>query len=341
MAITPSASNAKPSDYQIEVEANDLGVRVAVNGRITIPLPQGVWPSQSEIYATDTGALWRVVEEPLGTQVAVLVSQPLSNSFVVLPPPRVRSFPVSFAIGKDAANTDRGCYGLLRVSLADVPPSLLADTSARLQLELVRYTPKRNRRSFDGVSQVRRPMPNGFYHPTNWVGGVSPAAVGGTRGGSQGTVVDRPSEWPLTGASPNSVVDLHIASVMLPWFVERSITDRSGNTQQALVYCGANKRTRRQNVKGYTMQPMRGVFAFRYAMIDPATGLFVSGPISELVFVRPQKWPIEPTGLYPGTGVVYPPLPATPLVDPNTGVSQYLQLTASVGGRITRQGYPT
>jgi hypothetical protein len=80
MAILPAATNPKATDYEVEFELNDLGGRV-VNGALTyIPVPADEWPIQSTIYAQDTNTFWKVVEQPVGTVVAMLLSDPSATS---------------------------------------------------------------------------------------------------------------------------------------------------------------------------------------------------------------------------------------------------------------------
>lgn len=78
MATVPSATNSKSIDYEVEFELNDLGGRTRVGDRIFIAIPQDRWPVQSTLYAQDTGAFWKVVENPTGTLVAELFSDPTS-----------------------------------------------------------------------------------------------------------------------------------------------------------------------------------------------------------------------------------------------------------------------
>jgi len=83
MPTVPSATNGKPIDYQVEFELNDLGPRV-VDGPVTyIAVAPGQWPVQSVIYAADTDAFWKVVERPVGTVVAVLMSDPSSTNTTI------------------------------------------------------------------------------------------------------------------------------------------------------------------------------------------------------------------------------------------------------------------
>lgn len=76
MPIIPSASNNKTADYEVPNEAADLGARAVVSGRLQIAVPPTAWPMHSTIYAQDTGAFWKIVEDPIGTPVAQFLGGP-------------------------------------------------------------------------------------------------------------------------------------------------------------------------------------------------------------------------------------------------------------------------
>ena len=149
---------------------------------------------------------------------------------VALPPPRVLFLPGMAEEAVDRSGGTIYASGTIAVHLNDVPTLFLDDPAYRFQLELLRYVPKRKR------SNPYRFEPHGMYHPTNWVNGVAPTAVAGTRGGMQHCPVSRPSEWPLAGLLPFAVLNLSVREVLAPWFAKTTMTDYMGNTQNTLRY---------------------------------------------------------------------------------------------------------
>lgn len=250
------------------------------------------------------------------------------TQLVALPPPRVLFLPGRVEEALDRFGNGIFASGTLEVHLNDVPTLFLDDPTYRFQLELLRYVPRRKR------SNPYRLEAHGMYHPSNWVDGRAPTAVAGTRGGDQNCVVNRPSEWPLAGLPPFSVLSLSVREVCAPWFAQTKVFDYLGNAQRTLRYwqgCGNIKRTSTKGVWSYNQSPIRGVFAFRYAVYDPTTTRFVSGPVSDLVFARPAKWPARPLATD-----VYPHLRS---MNPDTGneaARRYLTVTATVGGKVVR-----
>ena len=138
----------------------------------------------------------------------------------------------------------------------------------------------------------------------------------------------------MAGLLPFAVLNLSVREVLAPWFAKTTMTDYMGNTQNTLRYwqgSGAGKRSARKGVWSYNQSPIRGTFAFRYAVYDPTTTRFVSGPTSDLVFARPAKWPTQPL-----VSDVYPHIRSMNLDTNNNAEQRYITLTATVGGKVVR-----
>lgn len=333
------SSNAKPLSFIVATEAAGVGApRTYTNGVVTIQSLVDTFRENTEFYCEDTRSTWRIVPQPGGPPgflVALLTSGlGTLTGAPALPPPRVRLQPNGIVQGFTRSGQTANARGRIVLQAEGVPQVYLNDTSYSLQVELLRYMPKRSRMVTRNGSRVSRPMPQGFYHPTNWVGGVAPPAVDGTRGGIQsGIPVDRPTQWLFAGFNQNQTLLLPVASVLLPYFERDTISDSDGNTVEALVYWLAAKRRRPTGVWSYGRSPFRGVFCFRYAVLDAAGNYFMTGPYSAPVFARPQKWPTRPkaaAGGYPQLRELN--LPA--VIDPQTGESCFVQLTASIGGVV-------
>lgn len=338
------SSNAKPLSSTVAVEATGLGApRTYTNGIVTIAALVDIFRENSEFYCEDTRSTWRIVPDPGGAPgvlVALLISGlGTLTGAPALPPPRVRLMPNGYEQGVTRSGQAANAFGQLIVQVEGMPQVYLNDSSYSLQLELLRYTPKRSRMVTQNGSRRSRPMPQGFYHPANWVNNVTPPTIAGTRGGSQsGVLVDRPTQWPLAGFAQNQTLSLSVASVLLPYFERVGVRDDQGTIVEALVYWLAGKRTRATGVWSYGRSPFRGVFCFRYAVLDASGGYFLTGPYSEHVFARPQKWPTRPkaaAGGYPHLREINLP----EVIDPRTGESAFVQLTASVGGVVNGRMY--
>jgi hypothetical protein len=290
------------------------------------------------VYCDDTRSSWEIIEQPVGTPVAVLRGQPGTAWNFTLPPPRVQLWPADQRIkGFTRSGVSVFGVGTLVIGLEGMPPYLLADPIYSARVELVRYTPKRSRVSYGTSGRRSRRMPQGFYHPVNYVGGVTPPPIAGTRSGVPSTVaVDRPTEWSVLGFGQYQRLSLSVAEVLVPFFEQVRVQDTFGGAVDALVYFNGNKRRSASGFwgfKGYGPNPSRGVFGFRYAFIDPVSGQCITGPMSERVFARPLQWPVQPTA---GGWPVYPRQSTcvTPIIDPNTGAPQTLILCASIGGTV-------
>lgn len=199
------------------------------------------------------------------------------------------------------------------LSIDGLPEMLRTDASYRCQIELGRYLGRRKKR------------PQGFYHPSPWIGGVTPHGSGGTRGGSQNVPsnVDRPSEWPVAGLGVGGAVVVPVATVFAPWCQLQQITDLAGASVDTVSF---SPRTNRgaSRPPGYRHATLLGVFAFRYAFFDPTSQRWVSGPWSEKVYVRPKGWPLatSPQGKFPALDTSLPQR------------ATFTQIACTVGGRV-------
>lgn len=336
-------TNPKGPSRVVTTEATELGTpRVYANGQTTITAPL-VDPLESgtEIYCADTKATWRVVENPPGTIYALLVSGTgTATGAPLLPPPRVRLFPgFDKALGKTRSGVDAWAFGRLVISTEGVPQAYLLDPQYRLQVELLRYMPKRSRIVQQNAGRQRRNMPQGFYHPNSYVAGATPTATNGTRGGIPSNVaVDRPTEWSLAGFTQNQRLELRVADVLLPFFELANVADAVGNSINTLVHFLGNRRRKTSGVWLGGNQMVRGTFVFRYAVIDTAGNYFMTGPYSERVFARPRKWPSYPSGAYPSTRLVNLDAALDTTVAPP--VPMYEQLVCSIGGIVNGRMLP-
>ncbi len=328
-----SATNLKACTYEVTSES-DIGIPTIYDRKIIIPLGIGPWAAGSRIYAIDTKSTWLVVDSGLGTTAAVLLSQASLFSPFTLGQPRIRVLTNRLHIGATRTGVPANAYGEIIVSTEDVPNILLTDPAYRFQLELVRYVPKRRKFTETAPGSMGYvPQPAGFYHPTSLVGGATPAPIAGTRSGAQnGVATNRQTEWPLTGFLQEQKLTLNAADMILPYFEIKQVGDFAGATTNALIYFISNKRTSPRGVISYKQSPFLGVFRFRYAAYDIINQRMVVGPYSDTIYARPQKWPtiVDPADLVRRKRLIN----AVPVIDPNTGVSCFEQLTISVGGRI-------
>ena len=201
----------------------------------------------------------------------------------LLPQPRVRAKATAATPGKTRSNQELTCFGQVEVAIDGLPEKYRLDDTLRTRVEMLRYRPThRNKTPKDGYVK----MPRGFYHPTPW------ASFGGEGLGD----VPRPTEWSVVPEGPfdrlpfGGHFTLSVADVFAPWFDYVTIQDVRGESLNTLRYYIGNKK--RKTVTGRVSTnfgPYLGVFAFRYIIF--VDGRWVTGPLSEVVYVRPRVWP--------------------------------------------------
>jgi hypothetical protein len=304
---------------------------VANAAAVTASIDDSALGDGSQGSALDTGTIYTLSKTstaPYGPQVLATLSGTgrwLTNavgSFPGLPAPRVRQLtPGTMVAGVTRNGTAIDCFGSIRVSIDGLPDVLRTNTLFKCQIELGRYIGSRHKPKLGGGYIY---MPQGFYHPSPWVGGVTPPGSGGTRGGAQNlpAAVDRPSEWPIAGLAVGGGITLPVAAVFAPWCQFMDVKDLVGGSVTTVSFRTKTRRNARP--PGFYPNTPRGVFAFRYAYFDTVAQRWVSGPWSENVFVRPKGWPLarNPPGTYPALDTVLPDR------------VQFRQLVCTVGGRV-------
>lgn len=348
--IRQLATTDRQGSYQVTDEQNDLGTGSTINpaslgapfgpslvGYSDVLARYQAFEKGDRITAEDTGRVWIVSLDASNSKVLILLSQGSANiGFGFgLPPPRVRIFngrgngsSVFGALTRSGVPIN--APGQVIVSLEDVPSALLTNPQYRFQLELLRYMPKRSRSVANGMGgHDRRSQPQGFYHPSNWIGGTNPTPqVAGTRFGAQNfpgsATVQRQTEWPLSGLAEMARVTITVAEAFIPWYDVATINDKAGSSALALLYWLGKKRPGTGGIWSYTRNPFLGVFKFRFAAYDIVAQRFVVGPHSEPIYTRPRKWPTIP---------VYGTYPITREINPNNQ-ADFLVLTAGMGGRV-------
>lgn len=332
VVMSVAAQNSRTPWYELEVESTELGSpRVYTDGLVQIQSLSQQRELGGRFFCVDTKSSWEIVQNPVGTLVAQLVYEPGPGFSFGLPPPRLRLFPsADFVTGKTRSGNDASAIGRVVVSLEDVPKELLTIEEFGFQLELLRWMPKRSRHVFNNGSYTNSPMPQGFFHPSNWINGENPTPpVAGTRYGYQtfpaNATVNRRSEWQLYGAQEMQRVEFTLADVFLPWYELWKIQDVYGNSATSLVYWLGKKRQKPSGVWSYGANPFMAPWKFRYSAYDQVSQRRVVGPYSETLFTRPRKWPTIPVaGSYPKTRQIQP-----------DRQEDFRVLVASVGGRVT------
>lgn len=221
-------------------------------------------------------------------------------------------------------------YGSVFVSIDGLPEIFRTDPSYQCKLQLVRYVPKRRKR--DGNSGTYVIMPRGFYHPSTFGAGSQPSGSGG--GDINGTPVPRVTDWPILGFGVGQGVTLLVGDIFAPYFDRTNITDRLNNSLQTLVYhtgSGNSKRVADTGVHSYGKNPFRGVFRFRFAILDVANNRWIYSGLSDTVYIRPAKWPTFPRS--PAYTYNYLDQITTPST---SNPASLLELVAAVGG-VTSQ----
>ncbi len=178
---------------------------------------------------------------------------------------------------------------LPRVTVTNIPDSMLGNPAVGLRLELVRYVNMSSykvRLDINGGSYRSR-QKNGFVHPANYdpANGITNPSGSNTGGGVTNNVaVSRISEWAVTGEG--QVIDIDLGAYFKPMSVE--YRDTNGNISALAVAkpTGVQRRTvlGTGRFKGYSRAKIPGYFAFRYSIIDPDNAQErVYGGVSELV----------------------------------------------------------
>lgn len=259
------------------------------------------------------------------------------GSHLPLPPPRVmlRYLGQPFE-GRTRSGTGIIAYGEIVIKIADFPERYRLNSSTQLIVELVRYAPGHRKLGKKGYEYV----PAGMRHPSPWIDGVASRGRGRTRGGGGGGRVNRPTEWPIApskageGLRWGGSITLRVGDVLAPWFEIKEVRDINDNRVESLVYfIGNNKRPGTRGAISYNRGPIKGVFAFRYAIIDETTGLNVVSALSPTIVARPKCWPTryDPAGADPTR-------PKTHVVmNQSRGMTE---LIARFGGRL-RSGIPS
>jgi hypothetical protein len=216
----------------------------------------------------------------------------------LLPQPRVRAKVTTETPGKTRSNQELLCFGQVEVAIEGLPEKYRLDDTLRTRVEMLRYRPThRSKTPKDGYVK----MPRGFYHPTPWAS-FGGEGLGGTRGGGGGSGgprvgdVPRPTEWSVVPDGPfdrlpfGGHFTLSVADVFAPWFDYVTIQDVRGERLTTLrYYIGSKKRVTTSGRVSTNSGPYLGVFAFRYIIF--VDGRWVTGPLSEVVYVRPRVWP--------------------------------------------------
>jgi hypothetical protein len=242
------------------------------------------------------------------------------------PAPKVWYLPGTPVPGLDRQGNPRDCLGTIVVSLSDVPPIYLSTPGLIAALELVRYVPTARKKT---PSSGYKKVGAGLRHPAPPGAG---SGQGGTRGGTingLGPGVTRPTSWPIAGLTYGSQILLPVGEVFAGYFQLAKVEDGGGNAVNTLqYYMKPKQRNGSKGVKWYNKGPLVGVFRFRFAAKDAATGRMVSGPLSEAVYVFPNAAAVIPQ---PGGSGAYAKLNQV-----NTGAdaARLLQLTARVGARV-------
>lgn len=329
---------------ELEFETELGAPRVLANGQVTIATLVSDLPAGTDVYCADSRTTWEIIEDPAasGVRVARLVAGPGTlTGLAAIPPPRVRLYP-AWDMGdyRTRSGASAIATGRLVISTEGVPAPYLLDPSLSFRVELCRYMPKRRRVVQHAGGREYRPMPQGFYHPSTWVGGVTPPAIDGTRGGSPtGVAVDRPTEWPLLGYQQNQRLELRVGDVLLPFFEIIGIDDAYGNSANALVHYQGIKRSNVRGVWSYRRQMFRAAFVFRYAVMDASSNYLVTGPYSTVVFARPARWPTNNSQPYPTPGNKGISIISPVTINPRTGRSYFEQLNAQIGGIVTGRNH--
>lgn len=225
--------------------------------------------------------------------------------------------------------------GTLVASIEGCPARLREDPTIFGTLELVRYLPKHTviKRLQDG-SRQKFTCGQGFVHPANIPLRAVPLSA--TR---RGEVTDMPlprtTEWSLTGLPFASKVLIGVEELAL-FFRVRNVEDNLGNSNQALGYVTKRKARSRSGVWSYSSNPYAGVFAFRFAYFDSASGEWVTGPLSDPVYARPGKWP----AFDKVEDIATPAYPRIKEVSRARSLD-YLTLVCSVGGRVVGKASPS
>jgi len=184
------------------------------------------------------------------------------------------------------------------ISLQDIPERFFADPSYNLTLELVRKIgPKKCSKSDGSGGRIGWKREGGFVHPNGCSANGNPTGIArwGTRFGKSVVASSRVVEWPLASYQGQQKITLDVAAICGPYFARFSCNDSNMQFITTLRYVGGRRIKTRTGNRGFNSTKLRGEFAFRLMITDPISGKPVSGPLSSIVSIYPEKSPSRPS----------------------------------------------
>lgn len=226
-----------------------------------------------------------VVRDPL----TGVISAPSASPYKAMPEPKIEIMQGQLHSGVDYFGQPLQSDAYIFVRLNDIPPDLL-NTAYRPQLELLRVKASGRSRQTTGYRRRGRR----FVHPSDVVAGVHTGTNTSTRAGNHKTAVTRKTVWDLTGYVHQAWVKIPVADVLGSYFFRQKYSDiTAGFGIESLAYSDGQLNRHYSRVKQNIQARGRevGLFAFRYSLVNPATGRYESSAMSHVIVVANKTAP--------------------------------------------------